>query len=137
MSSTNPHLDQMLLFTFLANSGFFEFLDLFHEKRLAKLVCLLSGRGPGGLREASYVQISFKTLSGGLFSVWSPERLLYFQNVRNSMVSFKSCVPDAMPAGDFWAPGGQPGGCVLCARDTGAQWLRAFWRVKGSEVEKS
>ena len=82
--------------------AFFEFVDLFHEMRHPKLVCLLSGRGPGGLWEAGYVQISFKTLSGGLFSVWSPERFLYFQNITNYMVSFKSCVPDAMPAGAFW-----------------------------------
>ena len=78
------------------------FVDLFHEMRHPKLVCLLSGRGPGRLWEASYVQISFKTLSGRLFSAWGPERLLYLKNIRNYMVSFKSCVPDAMPAGAFW-----------------------------------
>ena len=58
--------------------------------------------GLGDLREASYVEISFKTLSGGLFSAWSPERLLYFQNIRIFMVSFKSWVPDVVPAGAFW-----------------------------------
>ena len=36
-----------LFFTFLANGGFFEFFDLFHELRLQKLVCFVSRRGPG------------------------------------------------------------------------------------------
>ena len=45
ISSTIPKL----CFTFLANGGFFEFFDLFHELRLQKLVCFVSGRGPGGL----------------------------------------------------------------------------------------
>ena len=38
-----------LFLTFLANGGCLEFVDLFHELRLQKLVCFLSGRGPGGL----------------------------------------------------------------------------------------
>ena len=45
ISSTNPKL----CFTFLASGGFFEVFDLFHELRLPKLVCFVSGRGPGGL----------------------------------------------------------------------------------------
>ena len=49
ISSTNPHLGQILCFTFLANGGFFEFFDLFPDMRHPKLVCLLSGRGSGGL----------------------------------------------------------------------------------------
>ena len=44
-----PPTSAILFFTFLANGGFFEFVDLFHELRLQKLVCFVSGRGPGGL----------------------------------------------------------------------------------------
>ena len=102
ISSTNSHFGQNYFSSFSPTVALLIFVDLFHEMRLQKLVCLLSGRGPGGLWEASYVKICFKTLSGGLFSVWSPERLLYFQNIRIFMVSFKSWVPDAVPAGAFW-----------------------------------
>ena len=55
--------------------------------RHPKLVCFVSGRDPGGLWEASYLQISFKTLSGGLFSARSPERLLYFENIKTVLDS--------------------------------------------------
>ena len=37
-----------LFLTFLATGGLFEFFDLFHEMRLQKLVCFVSGRDPGG-----------------------------------------------------------------------------------------